>query len=614
MPLVRRPALVAALLVAALAGLLTPGLAAAAPRTEEPALVTFGVGPAGATRADGRALFRYTVPAGGVLRDHVAVVNLSPEPLTLLVYPSDAVTSGSGGLEIRERAVRNARVGAWITLGDAVQTGRLDPTARSTVQVTVPPQRPGRGPGQVLLPMRIAVPADVSPGDHVGGIAVALVAKGSGAGAQTIDLEQRVVSRIYLDVPGRRAPGLDVDILRTDYVGGAGLGLRGMLDVTYRVRNTGNVRLGATTSLTAAGPFGLGGWDASGQRVDELLPRSEVVLVTRVPGVWPTILGTVRVTAKAVAAPASDAPRLAPVSDSARYWAVTWQEIAALMVLLAVVLYRRWRRARRPGKVTDGPPALELVGAATVALVVLVAVLAALPGRAQAATTLGTVEVSPTVGTDQTLFDGAVAQARCPRGTGDSFFTVDGPGLEPNTAFLGFGNRTGTGFQSFAGATIANIRTASTGAFQTSGSYHVRFSCVRASDGVVTGSYTRRLDYEAGGGGSWRFAGYPRTGPTRPPLPTPAASRSAGPAAVGPGAAATPDLRGWDGRSAPTASASPVTPRPSASAPVAAGATSAADEARGADRRSLLWPVLTVVVAVVAGGAIIRRTRRARSR
>ena len=321
--------------------------AGAPPVGQDKPLVTFGIGPATMQGPDTRPFLQYGVAPGSVVLDSVAVVNQSDVPLDLLVYASDGQNSEAGGLDIRKRADRNADLGAWVTVGAATQTGMLDPSSRSLTTVSVPPQNTQVGQGQVLVPVRIAVPADASPGDHIGGVAAALISRGDSAGSQNIELEQRVVTRVLMRVAGPLNPALSVEVLESEYLGGPGLGLAGSVRVKYRVTNTGNVRLGATSRLDVRGPAGLGGAKGSGPKVDELIPKGSAILTTIVPEVPPTVLASVKVVVDAVAPPGGDLPAAVTASDDARFWAVTWLMLAVLLLLLLLVAWLLWRRRRR---------------------------------------------------------------------------------------------------------------------------------------------------------------------------------------------------------------------------------------------------------------------------
>lgn len=321
--------------------------AGSAPAAKEP-LVTFGIGPAGADQPDQRPYLQYGVTPGSEVVDYVAVLNQSDVPVTLTVYGGDGVNAVGGGLDIKKRAERNSDLGAWILVGEAAANGRFDPSSRSQTTVTVPPQSTTTGRGAVIVPIRIVVPHDASPGDHVGGVAASLITLGKSPTAQNIELEQRVVARIYLRVAGPLEPKLTVDILETDYSAGR-LGLSGRVDVTYRVTNTGNTRLGARSQAGTGGPFGLGSLLAEGPRVDELVPGGSAVLTASLRGLRPLVLGSAEVTVTAIAPPGTQAPGAGVASAGTRFVAVSWQ-LLALAGLLAVLLALRRRRLGGAGR------------------------------------------------------------------------------------------------------------------------------------------------------------------------------------------------------------------------------------------------------------------------
>lgn len=142
------------------------------------------------------------------------------------------------------------------------------------------------------------------------------------------------------------------------------------------------------------------------------------------------------------------------------------------------------------------------VMAATISTAGLAAV--ATPASAEV---VGHVTVNPTTGNDETLFGGS-ATTDCPADTVDSYWTIDGADLPRDQAFIGFGNSTGDGSQSFSGASIANVKSSNAGSFSASGPYQIRFNCVNPS-GSVTDTYEATLNYTAGGAGAWTISETP---------------------------------------------------------------------------------------------------------
>ena len=231
-------------------------------------------------------------------------------------------------------------------------------------------------------------------------------------------------------------------------------------------------------------------------------------------------------------------------------------------------------------------------------------------GGPAAAAELGGIDVRMTTGsasgTDASLFLGNLPDARCPAGTGDSLFTMEGPGLRPYEAFLGPGNTTGTGPQEFSGASVANLRTNNAGSFVRSGTYVITFLCVRSPDGAVSDVYARRLDYVAGGAGSIVI----RPGPAAPAQPgvdpTPSAPGSASPGGTSLGSTSP------TGAAMPAATTGAARLSPTAVPPAAASAGGAgpADPGSGGQRpaRSVskaAFPGLVGGLAVLAAFAAV---------
>ncbi|XVV04948.1 hypothetical protein ACQPW3_05965 [Actinosynnema sp. CA-248983] len=65
---------------------------------------TFGVRPATAQAPDTRNNFSYSATPGAVVRDHVAVSNVSNDPVSLHVYASDAFNTPTAGSTCSRRA------------------------------------------------------------------------------------------------------------------------------------------------------------------------------------------------------------------------------------------------------------------------------------------------------------------------------------------------------------------------------------------------------------------------------------------------------------------------------------------------------------------------------
>ncbi|WP_408635603.1 WxL protein peptidoglycan domain-containing protein [Phytohabitans suffuscus] len=326
-------------MVAVLAGVLPAGAATAAPAptpTPSPsapaagaAPLTWGVAPSSRKGPDGRAAFDYKLDPGAELTDYAGISNYSGRPITVDVYASDAFTTPSGGFDLLPAAQKPTDVGTWVA---------LEPRYRRLV---IPSK------SRVDVPFQVTVPRNATPGDHAGGIVASIAEPGTDAGGNRVRVDRRVGARIYLRVTGELAPAFTVERLDAGYDGTVNPFAGGTVGTTYRVRNTGNVRLTGTPRVEVAGPFGLGRRGVDAAALPEILPGGEQTVTTTVRGVPPLFRLGVDLHLTPVPVNAS-----APVSDitsQASVWAWPWPQAVLLLALAAavwLVLHRRRARAR----------------------------------------------------------------------------------------------------------------------------------------------------------------------------------------------------------------------------------------------------------------------------
>ncbi|WP_259275989.1 WxL protein peptidoglycan domain-containing protein [Micromonospora chalcea] len=329
-PAARIGVALAAVLLAVLLG--PPATGEAAPRpapSADSGAARWAVQPSGPGGPTKRNYFTYDLAPGATITDHVGVTNLGDRPLTFAVYGTDAYTTTDGAFALLPSDRTATDVGAWIGVD-----------RRSwTVQ-------PGK---RADIPFRLTVPRNATPGDHTGGVIAAVAQDGVTADGQRVRLDQRIAARVYLRVAGEVRPAVTVESVRVDYDTPLNPIGRADLTVTYRIRNSGNVRVGGTGAVVVDGP---GGWTLSRTSpvdLPELLPGAEFTVTERVTGVPPAL----RLTATVDLAPTTVDTALPPVQRAASVWALPWLLLAAPAVTGAwLYLCRR----RRPTSATSAGP------------------------------------------------------------------------------------------------------------------------------------------------------------------------------------------------------------------------------------------------------------------
>jgi hypothetical protein len=307
-----------------------------------PVPVSWSVHPAPADGGEVRPNFVLEGAAGATVSDALVVENTSDVNLVLGVYASDAFNTPSGGTDLLAGDSDAVDLGSWTTPDQS--------------SITVPPG------GSVTVPFTIEIPDDAEPGDHTGGIVTSLrLSEPNGAGNQ-VNVERRLGSRIYLRVEGGVEPQLTFSELEVVHGGGLNPFAPGWVEATYRVENTGNVRLRATRVVRVDPGIGATIVDEASDMA-ELLPGNSYEFTQRVQGVWPALGTTVEVELEPYAS-AGDTIEPQPAAAIARTELTIWpisQLVVVVVVLLAVALWRWRRRARRPARPAPTPPPLPTI-------------------------------------------------------------------------------------------------------------------------------------------------------------------------------------------------------------------------------------------------------------
>ncbi len=267
----------------------------------------------------GRDNYSYTAAPGDHIDDGLVIANHGTAALDLAVYAADAFTTSSGQLDLLAKDKPSTGVGAWVHPAHD----------RITVQ-----------PGQsAQVPFTLTLPADATPGDHLGGILASLVQG---------DVERRVGLRIRLRVGGDLRPSLAVENLDVRYAGTVNPLDTGDATLAYTIRNSGNAVVTARQSATVTGPFGSLPVTA-GPIPDSppLLPGETWQVTASVHGVTPALYlaGTVRLVPLLTDAAGSTAP-LSSVDTTAHSPAVPWTVVAVIVLCVLLIVFVSARRRR----------------------------------------------------------------------------------------------------------------------------------------------------------------------------------------------------------------------------------------------------------------------------
>ncbi|MEU9160200.1 DUF916 domain-containing protein [Streptomyces sp. NPDC048424] len=320
------------------AGLLPAGAARAADNG------TWGVFPtpaAGAAMTD-RAYFFHQGTAGTALGDSVTILNSSDKDLTFQIFATDAMNTPAGGaFALLPVETRPKDVGAWIA---------LPPETAGTV--TVPAK------GRKDIPFTVKVPADATPGDHVGGI-VALNTAVEGVqqdGKVQVGVKRSVGARLYFRVPGPLTPGLSVEDVRINRSAPLLPWVRSArATVSYALVNRGNVVVEPTVTVSAEGLFGRRVLDRPARELRlTLLPGQRIELTEPWPDAPQSDWVTVRITAGATAH-----PDLVSRSET-DFIAVPWPAVGLFLVVAGagLTLWALRRRRRTEHEQQESAPDL----------------------------------------------------------------------------------------------------------------------------------------------------------------------------------------------------------------------------------------------------------------
>lgn len=283
-------------------------------------------GPRGGTST--RPDFSYSGAPGTVIEDAVTLMNLGNADLPFRLYATDAFNNDDGLFSLFTADQVPTDVGSWVDLD--LDSMFLDA---------------GR---EVTIPFTVTIPEDAVAGDHSGGVVASSPTVGSAGDGQSVTIDRRIATRLFVRVIGPVEPVLAVTDVRTRYRHAADP-LSGSASVAFRIENRGNVRLRGESSVTVEGPLGQGRREGVVVEFDELLPGEgfdATVVVEDVPALF-----LLRTTVEVNGVELAGGEEIGAISRTARDFAPP----VTLLLVLLVVLFSivGWRSYRRHVTTTD---------------------------------------------------------------------------------------------------------------------------------------------------------------------------------------------------------------------------------------------------------------------
>ncbi|MEI7546577.1 MAG: hypothetical protein WCK21_00760 [Actinomycetota bacterium] len=305
---------------------------------------SFSIGPGGSldpNQPGDCTNFSYDAPPGTVIHDSAIVYNVGNVPLPFHVYPTDGFNQKDGTFDLLTGDKAPVDVGAWVKF--------------DSQDLTIPPGK------QAMVPMTITVPADASPGDHVGGVVASSPVDAKNNSGQVLTFDRRVGAKVYIRVTGKLHDELAITKLNSD-VSQSLNPVGGSAKVTFRIENRGDVRLGGTPVVTVSGPFGLGKKKITLPALVDLLPGGFADLSVEFHDVGAWFIDTTEVTITPVGT--GDVGTVKSVRGSDATFAPPITALVAFALLVGLTLWQRRRRRRRRAeeRPTTGLPERDLVG------------------------------------------------------------------------------------------------------------------------------------------------------------------------------------------------------------------------------------------------------------
>jgi hypothetical protein len=162
----------------------------------------------------------YNLDVDSTHEDKVVVENTGDTPISVKIYPVDALTTSDGAFALENEDEEKNDIGAWVTLSK----NELELAAGQKEEVT----------------FSVKIPADATVGEHIGGI---ILENKKIMEGQQINVKTRVGVRIYETIPGEIVKKLSIDDITAKGLYKSILSIFYNWNFDYKVTNLGNVQI-----------------------------------------------------------------------------------------------------------------------------------------------------------------------------------------------------------------------------------------------------------------------------------------------------------------------------------------------------------------------------------
>lgn len=278
-------------------------------------------------RPDGRTRFSYSADPGQSVTDRVLVGNTGTERQDFTVYATDGFNAQDGSFSLLATDEAPTTIGTWVTFENG----------ENRIQFSLEPEEVR------LVSFTLQLPAEATPGDHVGGLVASVLEQGA-----QVNLDRRVATTLTTRVSGELQPQLTVTSLEASYEGDWWNPFGGTVHVRYDVTNPGNVALAANVTTGVKTWFGIPATGDQGSGVPPILPGNSASYEFEAQGVgqWGYLNPGIELNPFVQS---DDASLLLPVPTVRRdavTFAMPWVLLLLLALAAGVFFFLRWRRRR----------------------------------------------------------------------------------------------------------------------------------------------------------------------------------------------------------------------------------------------------------------------------